>query len=539
MFNFDIFDIDTIEQVMMDYCPSKRINHRKIALKYYTLVKEAVMRGIHIADNESVKLNLIPVSFKKIRDKLGRYGSRGEEKYWFDWFQQHYPLMEPVVRGTNLLGKLTMIKTTHEIEKMLAYSTDQELFDSYYAGLTPEDLDFVEIDLDSLAAYITHNRDTQQYAVNNANHLETLKRNEKTAMLIMTLANYNNGVLPQKIVSSPFGRRYYSGPNLQSAARIVRHAALGHCYQYDIEASVFTWKLDMAKDIDPQVKLPATIEYLDQKRHHRLRLAQLLFENTTDRSVSTIKQIVTAVGFGARTTNSIGWYDNGVWTTTAIQYIIKSPRLIKLLFADTWFKEFIAEQDQMNHMIFDQVKDVEQIQNNPVLQTETGRLSRNKTISYLYQQAEATIIQSLNQRLQAQGKSMLLLCHDGFYTKTPADLVDLRYELQHTLAHGRLDQVEHKAYRYNPDSVIEERDHRRWIEQEELRVARVSGQSVHQSRGLRVPNNQRNEEYDSGYDDGTRAYTPPTYQYDSEDPSTTIEFDTLSHDILELLYART
>ena len=539
MFNPDIFDIDTIEQVMMEYCPSKRIDHRKIALKYYTLVKEAVIRGVHIADSEAIKLNLIPVSFKKIRDSLGRYGSRGEEKYWFDWFQQHYPLMTPVVRGTNLLGKLTMIKTTREIERMLAYSTDQELFDSYYAGLAPEDYDLVPIDLDSLAAYIAHNRDTQKYAVNNANHMDALKRNEKTAMLILTLANYNNGLLPQRIVRSPFGRRYYSGPNLQSAAKIVRHAALGHCYQYDIEASVFTWKLDMAKDIDREIKLPATIEYLDQKAYHRHRLAQLLFENGTDRSVSTIKQIITAVGFGARATNSIGWYDNGQLMTTAIATILTSPAKQKLLFKDTWFKEFIAEQDLMNRMIFDQVKDVEQIKNNPVLQTDAGRLSRNKTISYLYQQAEATLIQGLNQRLQAQGKNMLLLCHDGFYTKTSADIVDLRYELQQTLAHGRLDQVEHKAYKYNPDSVIEENQHKRFIQAEELRVALLTGNQPHQPRALRVPKNQRNEEYDSGYDDGTRAYTPPVYQYDSEDPSTTIEFDTLPNDILELLYART
>jgi hypothetical protein len=244
------------------------------------------------------------------------------------------------------------------------------------------------------------------------------------------------------------------------------------------------------------------------------------------------------VGFGARATNSIGWYDNGVLTFTAIATILTSPAKQKLLFKDTWFKEFIAEQDLMNRMIFDQVKDVEQIKNNPVLQTETGRLSRNKTISYLYQQAEATIIQSLNQRLQAQGKNMLLLCHDGFYTKTPADLVDLRYELQQTLAHGRLDQVEHKAYKYNPDSVIQERDHQRWIKQEEQQVARLLGRTVHKPQALRISRNERNEEYDSGYDDGNKAYAPPIYQYNQEDPDTAIDYDQLPQDILELFYER-
>jgi hypothetical protein len=534
MINPEIFDIDLVEQAMRSYCPSKRIDHRKVAHKYYLLVKEAVVRGVHMADSEAIKLNLIPVSFKQIRDKLGRYGSKGQQRYWFNWFQKHYPLMEPVITGNNLLGKLTMIKTTREIEQMLAYSTDQELFDSFYADIPPQDVDLVPIDLESLAAYIAHNRDTQQYAVNNHNHRETLKRNEKTAMLILTLAHYNNGLLPQKIVRSPFGRKYYSGPNLQSAAKVVRHAALGHCYQYDIEASVFTWKLDIAKDTDSGVKLPATIDYLDHKRHHRQRLAQLLFENTTDYSVATIKQVITAVGFGARATNSIGWYDQGQWTTTAIQYIIKSPRLIQRLFADEWFNEFVQEQDLMNRMIFDQVKELDSIKRNPVLLTEKGNLSRNKTISFLYQQAEAAIIQALNLRLQAQDKSMLLLCHDGFYTKTPADVVDLRYELQRTLAMGRLDQVEHKAYKYNPDSVIEERLHQKWIEQEEQQAAARAGKPQHRAHKLRIPKNQRNEDYDNGYDDGTKAYQEPSNYIADWD----VDVEQLPQDILELLYER-
>ena len=535
MFDKTIFDIDRVVLDMQSFWPSKKIDHRAVAVKYYTLVKQAVIRGVKIADSEAVKFNLIPVSTKQIRDQLGRYGAKGQQHYWFDWFQKHHPLMEPVVKGTNLLGKLTMIKTTREIEQMLAYSTDQELFDSFYADLKPEDCDLVAIDLDSLAAYIAHNRDTQRYAVNNRNHLETLKRNEKTALLIMTLANLNKGLLPQKIVRSPFGRKYYSGPNLQSAAKIVRHAALGHCYQYDIEASVFTWKLDMSKDIDSRVRLPATIDYLDHKTHHRRRLAQLLFENTTDYSIATVKQVITAVGFGARATNSIGWYDNGVLTTTAIATILTSPAKQKLLFNDSWFKEFVQEQDLMNRMIFDQIKDLDQIKRNPVLLTEKGNLSRNKTISFLYQQAEATIIHCLNRRLQAQGKSMLLLCHDGFYTKTPADLVDLRYELQQTLANGRLDQVEHKAYKYNPDSVIEERNHQRWIQQEEQQTAALLGLSVHKPQRLRITHNQRNDDYDAGYDDGSKAYQEPSNYIAEYD----IEVESMPEEILELLYERT
>jgi len=512
-----IFDIDHIEQVMKEYWPSTKISHRNVAVKYYTQVKKAITKGIHIADAEAVKFNLIPVSFKLLRDKLGRYGSKGNQKYWFDWFQAHYPLMEPVIQGSNLgrnkLGSLTMIKTTKQIERMLALNTSQEIYDSYYQDIDPCDLDLVTVDLDSLVAYIQHNRDTQKYASSNDKHRKKLQDNEKQAMLIMTLAEYNQGQLPQHKSISDFGRKYYQGPNLQSCSKIIRHAALGDCYQYDIEASVFVWKFDMSKDIDPNIKLPATLDYLDYKQHHRTRLAKLLFDNSSDYSVSTIKKIITSVGFGARVTNAVGWYENGQWTTTAIREIIKSNALIKRLFNDVWFKEFVQEQDLMSALIFQNVKDL--VKDIKILQTTSGQLSKNKTISYCYQQAEAMIIKKLERRLELQGNKLMLLCHDGFYTKTAADLVDLRYELQQVLPHARLDQVRHKKFKYEPDQIIFENEHKSWINKEEQQVAELLGKPIHRPRPLRVSYKQRNDEYDNGYDDGSKAYQEPNYYEDS------------------------
>jgi hypothetical protein len=534
MIDNTIFDLERVEQAMRLHYPNTRCDYRKIATKYYQLVKQAVIKGVQMADTEAVKLNLIPVSFYQLTIKTGRYGSKGKQRYWFEWFQKNFPLMEPVIAGSNFgrnkRGQLTMIKTTKTIERLLAYHSDHELFNLHYRQYQPDSLDLVTVDLDSLAAYIVHNQDTQQYAVGGENHLSTLRYNEKSAMLILRLANYNKGQLPQIKSQSAFGRLYYRGPNLQSAGKIVRHAALGDCYQYDIEASVFTWKLDtvklIVKTLNTEIKLPATIDYLDFKQHHRQRLAQLLFNNNSDYTVNTIKQVLTAVGFGARTTNAIGWYDQGVWTTTAIRQIIKSDHLIKQLFADTWFSEFVAEQDVMSRIIFEQVKDYAEIKNLEHLQNTTGNLSRNKTISYLYQKTEALIIDRLNQRLLAQGNQILLLCHDGFYTKHRADVVDLRYELQQIMPTGRLDEIKHTAFKYNPDSVIYEREHKQRIQQQEQQVAELFGRAVQEAHTLKIPKNQRNDEFDSGYDDGSRAYEPPEhYAYDPDQQDFYLEYD--------------
>lgn len=515
--NFLAYPIDQVVAAMQQFWPSTKINHRSVVNRYYDLVKSAVVRGRHMADPEAVKFDLIPVSFKQIRDQLGRYGARDQQKYWFDWFQTNYPLMEPVVKGSNLgrnrRGSLTMIKFTKEIERMLACASIDEIWHSYYPDLesNPERFDLVTVDLDSLDAYIRHNKDTQQYQVNRASHKTQLEHNLKTAELIYRLADRNQGVLPQRISISSFGRRYYSGPNLQTASRIVRHAALGSCYQYDIEASVFTWKFDLAKQIDPGIRLPATLDYLDFKQRHRQRLAQLMFENSTTYFVDLIKQVITAVGFGARTTNIYGWYDQGKWRQSSIQQIIRSTEKIRILFADSWFKEFVCEQDQMNALIFatyrSQLAEVESVK------TLNGQISRNRSISYLYQHTEARIIESLQRRLNHWDQDILLLCHDGFYTRLPADIVDLRYELQQFLPHGRLDQERHQAFRYNPDAVLELEQHRRRIRDEEQQVANLFNRPLHQPRPLSKFVGIKNDDYDSGYDDGTLAYTEPISDY--------------------------
>lgn len=535
--DYEIFDLDQIEESMRSFWPSKKIAHREIAIKYYTLCKQAITRGIKMADPEAVKFNLIPVGFKQIRDQLGRYGPRGQEKYWFDWFQENHALMQPVIRGTNFgrnkRGSLTMIKTTNTIARMLALNTSQEIFDSYYAGIDPNELDYVAIDLDSLTAYIEHNRDTQKYNSSNKQHLAKLKENEQQALLILTLAHYNQGLLPQHRSQSKFGRCYYQGPNLQSSAKIIRHAALGACYQYDIEASVFTWKFDLTKELDALIKLPATLEYLDQKNYHRARLSQLIFENKTEYSINTIKRVITAVGFGARVTNAVGWYENGQWVTTAIRDIIRSNLLIKKLFNDPWFKEFVNEQDLMSQTIFNLVKD--QVKHLEFLQNTSGRLSKNKTISYCYQQTEAKIISALEQRLKEQNNHMLLLCHDGFYTKKRADLTDLRYELQQFLKHGRLEEIQHTEFKYQPDSVIEEQEHLKRIRFEEQQVSELFNKPLHRPLRLTSYKNTRNEDFDSGYDDGSKAYQEPnTYVYQDQ------EYEIEQHPdyIQELIYAR-
>lgn len=510
-----LYSIDQMVAAMKQEWTSSRTDYKAIADNYYQSVRRALIRGIHMANPMQVKFGLIPVSFQWLATKCKRYGSKGQQKYWFYWLHQHFPLMQVKTRGNNLgrTGELTMVTITRQMEAFLLPTNDRqdqaEIFAAYYQDLVDHEIDWVPIDRVSLGHYIRHTEDSLKYLNRGDQYRKSLENNLKQARLVKIISNYCGGQLPQAVKRSPFGRKYYTGPNLQNLNKNIRHAALGSCYVYDIEASVFTWKFDLAKELEPAVKLPATLEFLDWKDHHRTRLAQLLFGNTNDYSIKTIKLAITAVGFGARATNNYWQLQDGSWQTTSLNQLIRSKEKIKLLFSDPWFKEFVQEQDLIGQLIFSHVR--ESLQHLDILKNSRGSLSKNKTMSYLYQQTEARIIQALEARLRHQGQEILLICHDGFYTKQPADIVDLRYELQQWLPHGRLDQKTITPFRYHPESQEDLRNHQRFIQQEEQAVAEILRKPVHKSQPLPRVWQQRNEEFDGGYDDGSQAYQEPDW----------------------------
>lgn len=523
----EIFDLDKIVLAMQAHWPSKKCNHRQVATDYYNLVKDEVTRGILKSDPEQIKLKLVPVNFKRIRHSTARYGAKGDQKYWFDWFQEHHPLMQKHHQGYKIgnKGVLTMIKFTRELDIMIADQDAAEIFKSIYAGAVDSDIDFVPVDLKSLTNYINHTQDSIRYLASNDQRQETLKDNLKSAELIKLIAEFTDGELPQIVNVSKFGRRYYRGPNLQSASKIVRQAALGHCWQYDIEASVFAWKLDTAKELDHGIKLPATLDYLQFKNKKREQLAEIVFGNRSERSIKTIKQVITAVGFGARTTNTVWRLENGQWRTSALKELIYSNESLKRLFADTWFSEFVQEQDAITKLIFNAVKEHPSIASNPLLISERGLLSKNRVVSFLYQQTEAQIIQALNQVLESNGHKMLLLCHDGFYTKKRAPVADLRYELQQHLPSARLEETECSTFSYNSEQDDYEYNHRKFIEQEEQRVAAALGKPVHKPQPLRFTTISTVEDYFTAPDGYDEAYAIP------EQLQRQLELDALFADI--------
>ena len=484
---------------MRAHYPSNKTNHLKVAQQYFRECRKALVRGILLASEDQLSGELVPISWRDLRFACGQYGSKTNRQYWFDWLHANHPIIEKVKDGYSFgkKGSLTTVKIMRNIELILACKDPAETFQAFYENEVDSDIDWVNIDLASLSAFIKSNQ-----AIANRN--TKLDYNLRQAQIILDIATYCNGQLPQIVNESHFGRKYYRGPNLQNTSKIVRHAALGDCHQYDIEASVFVWKLDLSKDIDSTIKLPATLDYLDHKAYHRKRLAELVFGNKYDYTVNTIKQAITAIGFGARATNAI-WIEDGQKKTTSLREIITSEEYLKKFLDDSLISEFMTEQETMNRLIFDQVKEDPRYKNNTNLHTDSGRLSRNKTISFLYQNTERAVVRQL--LAIAKPADILLECHDGFYTKHRADLAGMRYELKQFLSNGRLDHEEHHAYKFT-DYKQEEQEHKKFIWSQEQQLREQYGSLTKDSYNpiIRKTVAQRNEDYDSGHWDEDMAY---------------------------------
>ena len=441
---------------------------------YVQLISCAVQKSILLARSEQIDKQQLPLQWNEMNKKLGR----SRRFTYLDWFQTHFPLVRILRKGTP--GELTMTTLLYEIEIGAASQTPQEAFKtiySQYLDIIERDsqdpslnlVDWVPINKLSLQAFIQGNEQKNKTA-ENAKLRDTLAYNRIWAKSILLCAEFMEqcglgSCIPQIASESDFGRRYYQGMNLQNCPKTVRHAALGQCYQYDLNASVFAWRYNFVKQIDSSILMPFTLEYIDEKDPRRQQLARALdIPVTQERKINIVKQLITSIGFGSRPgNNGVAWKDqNGSWKYPAINSIIKSPSARAKILAHPWLAGFIEEQKQINKIIFDFVK--ESLRHLKFLENDRGNLSVNATLAYLYQKEERYCIDLLSQEAKSAG-TFLLAVHDGFYTCQPVKLAVLKEKLVRINPYATVSKQSYQAWGYND----QEQQHRQLIiEQEKL-----------------------------------------------------------------------
>ena len=477
------------------------------------------------------------VSFPKnqAKRKCGSFYVKKVRYYIWDEFYDILPFFTGHKPADPQNKKLTQVYLMNErlINQLIDTCDTHELVNAFYGNLDTDTVDNlvpIKIDMDSLQAFIDHTT-YELENVKNETHLDKLCRNLRCAKYIKIISTffydaYNEYVLPQIPSPSEYGRMYYKGISLHSVSKEVRAAALGDHYVYDLNAAVYAIRLYLVSDLLEEKNISSfgkftyTKEYLDHKSTIRNELAKHI--QAYPNGLKLVKEAITAIGFGARISGGAYKIENKT-IFPAINEIIKNPADRNRFLNDPWVKNFVAEQHQMTKFIVDEylkkpdfVKRIEHVKN---IKNQNGIFRRTQVMSYLFQQAETMIMNSITDNID-----YMFCLHDSIITKKPIPnqkLLDIKHLLSTTFKHFTLSNELVEGWK--SFSVLEDIvQHQMRIEQEE-KLAKSLGYNTEKQKTINIKITQTNniDLYD-GYDDGSK--------YNHYDPNHDEEVRFMTHE---------
>lgn len=379
-------------------------------------------------------------------------------------FAKFYEFYKP---GNSIDKKVSFVTLNFDIKQLIKTKNSEELLIQFYKDVDitdPNLVDITPIDMKSLNSYIKANK-------HYSNQSETIKEYLAQAENIQLICELTDGVFPQVINESDFGRRYYRGRSLQNVSKVVRNAALGDNYEYDLNTAVYAIKLNFASDISDK-KFTYTSEYIEgggkYKDNIRKRLAKHCFDidessKFFESRLKIIKQAITAIGFGA-TSNGHGFYDkkNNNWKSSSLSDIFSFPikkddggkklieftkmvngkkvKSLDLFLQDKWMSEFIKEQQEMTKLIVDFLKSENFItkEQHPFLVDGRNAINQSRAIAYFFQKTERNIMDVSAKYMEDNGAKVLLRVHDAIYTDKKIKLGELHSLLSEQFVTNKL-----------------------------------------------------------------------------------------------------
>lgn len=387
-----------------------------------------------------------------------------------NWLEDHnLELFKVSQLGSNLSKRLSVVRLTELVT--LHYSTEstktskdldinniletknnlkrsgKDFFENIYPDLesmTEDEIhhsfDIVQIDINSLKNYMHWLSHDTKYLSNQKQLQYRIQ-----AETILRIAEFTDGFYFQRKKSSSFGRNYYSGISVQNVNKELRRAMLGHCWEYDIRSSVFSWKMGFAQECYESLDVTEpfdktfsmTLNYLNDKNDFMMTVRHYTFneysELSKDLKDKLIKRAVTAISFGARR-GTTGWIKNGSdWKNPALVDIFQNREERDRFLNCCVMKIFIQEQNLLDKYIFQTCKD----ENSSFLQkeevrTDCGLLSKAKVIAYLYQHFETEVMDVAARAIESVGRKVLARIHDAIIIDKRLG-VDNKQYVEHTM----------------------------------------------------------------------------------------------------------
>ena len=490
-----------------------KTNKAELAFNKYANVLEQHLEQslMHMDDNMYKFFKHFYVSTHNLSLEVGQFVIDGKRQYLDKWLESKgLNLIRVITQGQKGGDYSTVCLTEHvqmndamdinqlrkkTIDELDTLLNDKSLTDTdFFYKLFPDFLtmtkaqinkhyDLCPINVKSLNQFIV-------FLTKRANMMNTVKKQMliRQAKAIARIAKAGNNTLPMQKHASYFGRTYYTGRlNVQSIRKILRHAMLGDCYEYDIRSSVvawklgFTWQICSRNGITPKEfnsNFKTCLSYLGDKKKFRETVRLNTFGNgsniSLDMQLDVVKQALTAISFGARKTAQ-GWIDkSGKKFNPAIVKIIADQTARNNFYACKEAASYIDENKQMDDIITEYAKEnAPELLTNTELQTGSGRISKSKLMSYLYQQSESIVMDIVRTEVTAVYKNILANVHDAIYIDAKLHSADKkRIEMvmrrKTGLQFWYLDEDKISGYKGISDEVRkEELAHKEFIKQQE------------------------------------------------------------------------
>ena len=486
--NIDPVVLATLQQSY----PTPRTAAAKALNKYKALLEDLLFRAILRGQtNYERLLNCYSIPVSVLVQKGPHIGY--EKVRLHKWLSDNkLDLIETVEKGSNLTGRVSMIKLTelvsiHQATTQLQHAlatvnTAQQLssalcadtqrnsdvfsalYPDYFSYLGPAQrqqvFDIAPVDITSLEAYIAwlHKGATMIAPGRVRTYTEQ-------AQVILSVARHTGGWFPQRKILSAFGRTYYSGLSVQNVNKQLRRAMLGNCCEYDIKSSIVTWKMTFAQELSDKLYptkewkkiFRSSLLYLEDRADFMRAIRREMFATSTTLSVDfqekLIKEAVTAISFGARA-KGVGWCSQGgSWTNPALVEIIKNGVQRAAFLNSHEIQQFMREQGMFDNYLADGMKqELPMLYYGPLI-TRNVMPSKGKAVAYLYQHAEAQIMKTAIDVLAQHGIKPIALIHDAFITRNKLSMYQrdaIRHGMRSSTQNNfwSIKQTKLEGYRY-------------------------------------------------------------------------------------------
>jgi len=482
-------DINKWKSKTLDVFLSLGIKETKAIKKIDTYYQEVMSLTHYQFKFTSFNMDNLTFPLSELRKRVGRIKTTDGLAWVSDLIHKHSPLFIINKRGNNITKKMSKINASRIFEvSALLDKTPKEVWDTFKDDWVkqPSQLHEIEINTKSLKNFIDYTYHNYQQNGNTK-----LRDDLLVAIPLLRVAEHNNGIVPHTYTIANSGRIYYTGLNLLTAPRTVRHAALAPCYEIDIENCAWQWKAHIGRSERLQT------DYLDlycaDKKAIREGLAADVFQDNKMLEQTRMKQIKTALsamGFGAQTPN--GHISSGLAIKEAFSFVKDGDKKYNNTARDRFSKhEFVVNLQKESRTIDKELvkKYRKQYEHLDFLKTEKGHWSTSRFIAYLYQSKESELMNSILAESYLKEKTIIRI-HDaiyGHYTKD--DVRSIQYIIGH---HGfKISVVKHDKW---TKSLLgqEKHEYEQFTSEHKQRIAHEEQQAIgHYTQPIKIMPNSK------------------------------------------------